>query len=61
MLNPLTHSFEPANFTVPGIIAKLLVEEEQLFPGTEDKLAIAIGTGQDSVYIFHVVIRLPSK
>ncbi|MCU1322789.1 MAG: hypothetical protein JWM43_2438 [Acidobacteriaceae bacterium] len=42
------------------IVAKLLIEEEKLLASTENELVVAICTGQESVYEFHMGLRLTS-
>lgn len=38
-------AFCSAGFAVPGIVAKLLVAEEELLAGTEDEFVVAVRTG----------------
>lgn len=52
--NVLAQALSPARLAVLGVVAKLLIEEEELFAGAEDELVVAIGTGQKSIYEFHI-------
>lgn len=46
--------FELAGLAVFGVVAELLVEEEELLSGTKDEVISAVAAGQDSVDEYHM-------